>query len=119
MWQPPERIKHERPEAARPSRDEVSASLMYQPIEIGPRTATTRTWIPAMVPWRASDDGFVTPDVIDWYRRFAEGRPGVLVVDMYTGYNEVTSTGKRQRGGCLAHARRKLFDALAYPHHCG
>jgi len=39
---------------------------------------------------------------------------GVLVVDMYTGYNEVTSTGKRQRGGCLAHARRKLFDALPY-----
>jgi transposase len=39
---------------------------------------------------------------------------GVLVVDMYTGYNEVTSTGKRQRSGCLAHARRKLFDALAY-----
>jgi transposase len=39
---------------------------------------------------------------------------GVLVVDMYTGYNEVTSTGKRRRSGCLAHARRKLFDALAY-----
>ena len=39
---------------------------------------------------------------------------GVLVVDMYTGYNEVTSTGKRQRSGCLAHVRRKLFDALAY-----
>jgi transposase len=39
---------------------------------------------------------------------------GVLVVDMYTGYNEVTSTGKRKRSGCLAHARRKLFEALAY-----
>ena len=39
---------------------------------------------------------------------------GALVVDMYTGYNQVTSTGKRTRAGCLAHARRKLFDALAY-----
>jgi hypothetical protein len=29
-----------------------------------------------MVPWRATDDGFVTDDVIAWYRRFAEGRPG-------------------------------------------
>jgi transposase len=38
---------------------------------------------------------------------------GALVVDMYTGYNEVTSTGKRTRSGCLAHARRKLFDALS------
>jgi 2,4-dienoyl-CoA reductase-like NADH-dependent reductase (Old Yellow Enzyme family) len=34
-----------------------------------------------MVPWRATEDGFVTPDVIDWYRRFAEGKPGVLVVE--------------------------------------
>jgi transposase len=39
---------------------------------------------------------------------------GALVVDMYTGYNQVTSTGKRTRAACLAHARRKLFDALAY-----
>jgi transposase len=38
---------------------------------------------------------------------------GALVVDMYTGYNQVTSTGKRTRSGCLAHARRKLFDALS------
>ena len=29
-----------------------------------------------MVPWRATDDGFVTPDVIDWYGRFADGQPG-------------------------------------------
>jgi transposase len=39
---------------------------------------------------------------------------GTLVVDMYTGYNEVTSTGGRTRAACLAHARRHLFDALPY-----
>lgn len=39
---------------------------------------------------------------------------GTLVVDMYTGYNEVTSTGGRIRAACLAHARRHLFDALPY-----
>jgi transposase len=38
---------------------------------------------------------------------------GVLVVDMYTGYNEVTRTKHRERAACLAHARRKLFDALS------
>jgi hypothetical protein len=26
---------------------------------IGPRTARQRTWVPAMVPWRATDEGFV------------------------------------------------------------
>src|ERR1041385_1023724 len=76
MWQPPERIKHELPATAWPSRDQAAEALLFQPITLGPRTATSRTWIPAMVPWRATEDGFVTPDVIDWYRRFAEGRPG-------------------------------------------
>lgn len=39
---------------------------------------------------------------------------GTLVVDMYTGYNVVTGTGKRDRAGCLAHVRRRFFDALPY-----
>jgi 2,4-dienoyl-CoA reductase-like NADH-dependent reductase (Old Yellow Enzyme family) len=43
-----------------------------------------------MVPWRASDDGFVTPDVLDWYECFARGRPGAIVVEA-TGVREVPS----------------------------
>ena len=39
---------------------------------------------------------------------------GTLVVDMYTGYNEVTGTGRRRRAACLAHARRRFFEALPY-----
>jgi Transposase IS66 family len=39
---------------------------------------------------------------------------GTLVVDMYTGYNAVTSTGGRTRAACLAHVRRRFFDALPY-----
>jgi transposase len=39
---------------------------------------------------------------------------GTLVVDMYTGYNEVTSIGGRTRAACLAHVRRRFFDALPY-----
>src|SRR5262249_44500018 len=49
-----------------------------------------RTWVPAMVPWRASSDGLVTPQVLDWYRRFAEGRPAGLVVEA-TGIRDVPS----------------------------
>lgn len=41
------------------------------------------------------------------------GSTGALVVDMYTGYNQITSTGGRTRVACLAHARRHLFDAMA------
>jgi len=37
---------------------------------------------------------------------------GTLVVDAYTGYNAVTTPEGRVRAGCMAHVRRKLFDAL-------
>jgi 2,4-dienoyl-CoA reductase-like NADH-dependent reductase (Old Yellow Enzyme family) len=90
MWQPPERIKHELPAAAWPTKEEAADARLFQPIAIGPRTARTRTWVPAMVPWRATEDGFVTRDVVDWYRRFAEGRPGVLVVEA-TGIRDIPS----------------------------
>jgi 2,4-dienoyl-CoA reductase-like NADH-dependent reductase (Old Yellow Enzyme family) len=43
-----------------------------------------------MVPWRATADGHVTDDVVDWYARFAEGQPGVLVVEA-TGIRDIPS----------------------------
>ena len=42
----------------------------------------------------------------------SEGR---LVVDQYTGYNHVTRVGNRVRAGCLAHARRKVYEQNAHP----
>lgn len=36
---------------------------------------------------------------------------GVLQVDGYTGYNQVTTPDKRTRAGCLAHARRYFHKA--------
>ena len=66
-----------------------------------------------MVPWRATDDGFVTDDVLDWYGRFAEGKPGVLVVEA-TGIRDIPS-GPLLR---ISHDRflpglRKLVDTVA------
>jgi dimethylglycine catabolism A len=43
-----------------------------------------------MVPWRATEDGHVTRDVLDWYARFAAGRPGAIVVEA-TGIRDVPS----------------------------
>jgi 2,4-dienoyl-CoA reductase-like NADH-dependent reductase (Old Yellow Enzyme family) len=43
-----------------------------------------------MVPWRASEDGLVTPNVLAWYERFARGRPGAIVVEA-TGIRDVAS----------------------------
>lgn len=39
---------------------------------------------------------------------------GVIVVDQYTGYNQVTKPGMRVRAGCMAHTRRKIFESTAH-----
>ena len=39
------------------------------------------------------------------------GTKGVLVVDAYSGYNPVCTPASRKRAGCLAHVRRKFFEA--------
>ncbi len=78
------------PPARWPSAAEAGESLLFTPLEVGAFTTRTRTWVPAMVPWRATEEGFVTPEVLDWYARFADGRPGVLVVEA-TGIRDVAS----------------------------
>ena len=84
-------IRHPLPTVRWPTRDEAAAARWFSPLRIGRATvAEQRTWVPAMVPWRATDDGFVTADVLDWYARFAEGQPGVLVVEA-TGIRDVPS----------------------------
>lgn len=90
MWRPAERIKYRPEPGTWPTEAEARASLLFSPIAVGPLTLSQRTWVPAMVPWRATEDGFVTPDVIDWYRRFAEGKPGAIVVEA-TGIRDVPS----------------------------
>jgi 2,4-dienoyl-CoA reductase-like NADH-dependent reductase (Old Yellow Enzyme family) len=64
--------------------------LLYQPVRVGRVELESRTWVPAMVPWRATDDGFVTRENLDWYARFAEGQPGAVVVEA-TGVRDVPS----------------------------
>jgi dimethylglycine catabolism A len=86
-----------------PTREEATASRLFSPLRLGSLEARTRTWVPAMVPWRASDEGFVTPDVLAWYRRFADGEPGVLVVEA-TGIRDVPS-------GPLLRIGHERFDA--------
>lgn len=90
MWTPPDRRRHPIAATDWPSAERAAESLLFSPIELGPLRLETRTWVPAMVPWRATDDGFVTPDVIDWYRRFAEGKPGAIVVEA-TGIRDIPS----------------------------
>ncbi len=112
MWQPPQRIKHTLPVVSWPSESEAAASKLFSKIKLGGLELSSRTWVPAMVPWRATDEGFVTDDVVDWYARFAQGRPGAIVVEA-TGIRDVPS-GPLMRAG---HERfipglRRLVEAV-------
>jgi 2,4-dienoyl-CoA reductase-like NADH-dependent reductase (Old Yellow Enzyme family) len=89
-WRPPERIKYAPLAAPWPSASEIERSRLFQPVMVGSLRLASRTWVPAMVPWRASEDGDVTPAVLAWYERFARGRPGALVVEA-TGVRDVAS----------------------------
>lgn len=90
MWHPPSPIKHAIPQARWPTKDEASQGLWFRPISLGPVELAERTWVPAMVPWRATEEGYVTDAVLDWYRRFAQGQPGAMVVEA-TGVRDVKS----------------------------
>jgi len=90
MWKFANPIRHQIPATEWPSAEQAAESRLYAPVRIGPLEAKSRTWVPAMVPWRATEDGFVTRENLDWYRRFAQGRPGVLVVEA-TGVRDIPS----------------------------
>ncbi len=89
-WHPANPIRHELPGTRWPGESEAARALLFQPLKLGALTLAQRTWVPAMVPWRATADGFVTRENLDWYRRFAEGRPGAIVVEA-TGVRDIPS----------------------------
>ena len=90
MWTPPERIRHPLPATTWPSAKEARDAALFSSIRIGPIELRHRTWVPAMVPWRATEEGFVTREVLDWYERFARGQPGAIVVEA-TGIRDIPS----------------------------
>jgi len=90
MWRPAERIRYASQTGRTPSREEAERSRLFSPLFEGRLSLTQRTWVPAMVPWRATEDGFVSDAVLAWYQRFARGRPGAIVVEA-TGIRDVPS----------------------------
>ncbi|HEX6105132.1 MAG TPA: hypothetical protein VFZ26_06070 [Gemmatimonadales bacterium] len=90
MWHPDPFIKHAVPPTRPPTAEEATRSRWFGPLRSGRLELEERTWVPAMVPWRATEDGVVTPEVLAWYERFARGQPGGLVVEA-TGVRDVPS----------------------------
>ncbi len=90
MWHPDPFVKHPIPATRPPSPEAAARSRWFSPLRAGRLDLAERTWVPAMVPWRATEDGHVTPAVLQWYERFARGQPGALVVEA-TGIRDIPS----------------------------
>jgi dimethylglycine catabolism A len=90
MWHPEPFTKYPIPATHPPTAEEAASSRWFSPLRSGRLELSERTWVPAMVPWRATDDGLVTPEVLAWYDRFARGQPGALVVEA-TGIRDIPS----------------------------
>jgi 2,4-dienoyl-CoA reductase-like NADH-dependent reductase (Old Yellow Enzyme family) len=67
-------------------------ALLFRPFPIGHGglELPNRIWLPAMVTWRGTEDGFVTPSVREIYLRYALGGAGMIVLEA-TGVREVAS----------------------------
>jgi len=90
MWRPPQRIRHTPQPGRWPTAEQAQSARLFSPTQIGPLALRARTWVPAMVPWRATEDGFASDNVLAWYERFARGRPAVIVVEA-TGIRDIPS----------------------------
>src|ERR1043165_3873862 len=90
MWHPEPAVRHSIPETRWPTASEAARARLFQPIKVGALTLESRTWVPAMVPWRATEDGSVTRENLEWYGHFAAGRPGAIVVEA-TGIRDIPS----------------------------
>jgi len=78
--------------ALSPSQSSRSPSLLFTPFPIGKGglVLPNRIWLPAMVTWRGTEDGHVTPAVREIYLRYARGGAGMIVLEA-TGIRDVRS----------------------------
>ncbi|HLG71446.1 MAG TPA: NADH:flavin oxidoreductase [Chloroflexota bacterium] len=71
---------------------ERAKSIIFQPLAIGRGglAMQNRLWLPAMVTWRSTEQGEVTPDVRSMYLRYAMGGVGMIVLEAI-GVRDVAS----------------------------
>jgi len=71
---------------------ERARSLVFTPFPLGGGglVMPNRIWLPAMVTWRGTLDGFVTAAVREIYLRYARGGAGMIVLEA-TGVRDVAS----------------------------
>jgi len=75
-----------------------SAKSLFDPIRIGPIEAAGRLWKTATAETRATEDGFVGDELVDWYATLARGGVPLII----TGNLYVAPEGKSTYRMCAA-----------------
>ena len=86
--------------------------VQYQDRRLRGRTARGYLWTYTK-PWGEVVYDFTTSRSREGPLKFLEGYRGYLQVDGYAGYNEVLRKEPIERIGCMAHVRRKFYEARA------
>jgi hypothetical protein len=76
------------------------------------RTKQGRIWVYVSPERREAVYDFTTTRAGEGPRSFLEGFEGFLQADAYAGYDQLYASGEVVEVGCMAHARRKFYDAL-------
>jgi len=78
---------------------------VFEPLRIGSLTAKNRIECSPAIPFLASEDFFVTRELIEWYRRIAQGGAGVVTIgETSIDYEDAHKHG-RLNVLCLADSR--------------
>jgi len=76
------------------------------------KTKQGRIWVYVSPEIRQAVYDFTTTRAGEGPRSYLEGFAGYLQADAYPGYDRLYTSGEVVEVGCMAHARRKFFDAL-------
>ena len=120
------RLKHPIPLTQWPTEAEAARSRWFSPLSEGRLHLEQRTWVPAMVPWRASDDGMVTREVLDVVRPIRRRTPGrpcrrgdgrARRPERSAPAHRSRSVQARVRGSSRSSGARGRRDAPLHPNH--
>ncbi|MEM8884199.1 MAG: NADH:flavin oxidoreductase [Planctomycetota bacterium] len=86
--------------------------LLFEPFDVRGMTLPNRIVLPAMVTRLSAEDGIVNRDITDRYVRYAQGEPGLMVVEAMAVHGAKSGPLLRVSGAEFVPGLRALTDAV-------
>ena len=85
---------------------------LLEPLDINGMVLPNRIAVPAMVTRLSGEDGYVNDDIIDRYRRYAEGEVGLIVVEAMAIHGSKSGPLLRISDDSFVPGHRRLAEAV-------